>query len=175
MVRHGPSTAIGSITAHTREPSGRRASTVGFERSSRRPIGRRMCSIAVATAVAAHRRHTQQSSGALDPHVAGAVDDDLVDRRIVEPSLEATQRRAFGDDVDHAALRNEMISDRGSRAISSPASTARATAGSSRTSATTGHAERAFDVGRRQGPAGFVDQHDACRTNRRVAEHGGWP
>ena len=50
MVRHGPSTAMGSITAHTREPSGRRPSTVGFERSSRRPIGRRMCSMAVATA-----------------------------------------------------------------------------------------------------------------------------
>ena len=138
IVRHGPSTATGSITAHTRDPSGRRASTVGFVRSIRRPIGRRMCSMAVVTAGAAHRRDAHQRAGALDPHIAAAVDDHLVDRRIAEPSLEPTQRRAFGDHVDHAAPRNEMINDFGRRAISKPASTARATAGSRRTSATTG-------------------------------------
>ena len=75
---------------------------------------------------------------ALDPHVAATIDDHLVDRRIAEPSLEASQRRTLGDHVDHAALRNETMSDLGNLASNSPASTARATAGSRRTSATTG-------------------------------------
>ena len=150
IVRHGPSTAIGSITAHTREPSGSRASTVGFVRSMRRPMGRRMCSIAVVTAVLLMVATRVRLPARLDPHVAAAVDDDLVDRRVAEPPLEATKWRSFGDHVDHAARRSEMISDFGNRAISSPASTARATAGSSRTSAATGDAEGVFDIARGQ-------------------------
>src|SRR4029079_12933140 len=43
MVRHGPSTAIGSITAHTREPSGSRASTIRFDPSVRLPLGLALC------------------------------------------------------------------------------------------------------------------------------------
>ena len=39
MVTHGPSTASGGITACRREPSARRASTIGDERSSRSPSG----------------------------------------------------------------------------------------------------------------------------------------
>ena len=39
IVTHGPSTASGGITAWRREPSGRRASTMGEARSSRRPSG----------------------------------------------------------------------------------------------------------------------------------------
>ena len=37
MVRNGPPMASGAITAFTREPSGRRASTIGFDSSTRRP------------------------------------------------------------------------------------------------------------------------------------------
>jgi hypothetical protein len=37
MDRYGPSRATGGITAFTREPSGRRASTMGEESSMRRP------------------------------------------------------------------------------------------------------------------------------------------
>ena len=44
-VRQGPSTATGGITAHTREPSARRASTIGDSRSSRRPSGARIRSM----------------------------------------------------------------------------------------------------------------------------------
>ena len=39
MVMQGPSTANGGTTALTREPSGKRASTNGEERSTRRPSG----------------------------------------------------------------------------------------------------------------------------------------
>src|SRR6185436_13428993 len=87
---------------------------------------------------AAHRADLPKRSFAFDPHVAASVDDDLVDRRIVEPSLEPTERCAFGNDIDHAARRNDMINDRGSLATRRPESTARATAGSSRVSTTTG-------------------------------------
>ena len=45
MHRHGPSTATGGITMHTREPSGSRASTTGEAWSTRRPIGNKMRSI----------------------------------------------------------------------------------------------------------------------------------
>ncbi len=38
----GPSSASGGITTLMRPPSGRRASTIGFDSSSRRPIGARM-------------------------------------------------------------------------------------------------------------------------------------
>ena len=52
MVSDEPSTASGGITAQTRDPSGRRASTIGEDSSMRRPSGatmrlmtlRRLCS-----------------------------------------------------------------------------------------------------------------------------------
>ena len=138
IVRHGPSTATGWMTAHTREPSGKRASTVGFERSIRRPIGRRMCSIAVVTAdvlIVATRSKVPERSIQTSP-----VPLTITSSIAGSPSHRSRppERRAFGDDIDHAALRNEMSNDFGSRAIKRPASTARATAGSRRTSATTG-------------------------------------
>ena len=37
MESSGPSTASGGMTAFTREPSGRRASTIGEDSSTRRP------------------------------------------------------------------------------------------------------------------------------------------
>ena len=124
--------------------------------------------MAVVTAERAHRRNSQQGARALDPDVAAAVDDHLVDRRVAEPSLETSERRAFGDDVDHAALRNEMSNDFGSRAIKRPASTA---AGNGRVEANLRdhrHTERVLDIGRRQCPARLVDQHDSGWTDIEV-------
>ena len=37
IVRNGPPMASGAMTAFTREPSGRRASTIGVDSSTRRP------------------------------------------------------------------------------------------------------------------------------------------
>jgi len=45
MVRTGPFSASGGITALTREPSGRRASTIGLDSSTRRPTAVTILSI----------------------------------------------------------------------------------------------------------------------------------
>ena len=49
MVTVGPSIEQGGMIAFTREPSGRRASTIGHLRSMRRPSGRMMRSITFST------------------------------------------------------------------------------------------------------------------------------
>ena len=46
MVTQGPRSATGGMTALTREPSGRRASTIGVDSSMRRPSGVTMRSMA---------------------------------------------------------------------------------------------------------------------------------
>ena len=51
MLRLGPRSATGGITALTREPSARRASTIGELSSMRRPSGATMRSIAASTAL----------------------------------------------------------------------------------------------------------------------------
>ena len=45
MVRNGPSIASGGMMAFTREPSGRRASTIGDDSSMRRPTCETILSI----------------------------------------------------------------------------------------------------------------------------------
>ena len=47
--RHDPSTAIGAMTAHTRDPSASRASTIGEDLSSRLPSGNKIRSMIVST------------------------------------------------------------------------------------------------------------------------------
>ena len=89
IVRHGPSTASGRTTALTREPSGRRASTRGLDRSTWSPSGATMRSMsASAVALVDLDRGALEAPAALDPHLAAAVEHDLVDRGVGEQRLE---------------------------------------------------------------------------------------
>ena len=94
MVTHGPSIASGGITAWRREPSGRRASTIGDARSRRRPSGptTRSTSRTIAVGVEVERDRLEPPV-ALDVGAAGAVDHHLGDRRIGEQWLERTEPR----------------------------------------------------------------------------------
>ena len=81
MVSAEPSTASGGMTALTRLPSGRRASTIGLDSSTRRPIRdtilsmvRRRCASSAELGVGLH-----QPAVALEPDAVGAVDHDLGD------------------------------------------------------------------------------------------------
>ena len=101
IVRHGPSIASGGITACRRDPSGSRASTIGEDRSRRSASGarmrwasRRMPASSSCSGTASMR------AGPLDEAAPGAVDHDLVDRRIEEQRLERTEP---DDVVDTAA------------------------------------------------------------------------
>jgi hypothetical protein len=156
--------------AHS-DPSGRRASTVGLVRSIRRPMGRRMCSIAVVTAAllivptrtrAPARRSTRRR----------AVDDDFVYRRVVEPSLQPAQRRPLGDHVDHAAPQRDdqrlrQAGDQQSGVDGAGDGGVEPYFGRHR------YTERVLDVARGQRPTRLVDQHDACRADREMLG-GGW-
>ena len=61
IVRHGPSIATGGTTAFTREPSGRRASTSGRDRSTRKPSGATTRSMRCATVPSSSRRSVRES------------------------------------------------------------------------------------------------------------------
>ena len=56
MVITGPPTAIGESTMFTREPSGRRASTIGEDSSRHRPTGATMRSAMRGTCAASRKR-----------------------------------------------------------------------------------------------------------------------
>ena len=134
MARHGPSTATGSMTAHrrgaVREPciDGRvGAVETPSDRAEHVLDGRHERG-------RAHVPDPCDVAGALDPHLATGVDHDLVDRGVVQPTLEAAEGRLFGNGIDHATRCAGALSGcvrlRGRRAASSPASTLRNTCGS---------------------------------------------
>ena len=85
IVRNGPPIASGCTTAFTREPSGRRASTIGVASSMRRPtwltilsIMRRRCASSTnSTSVAL------ELAAALDVDRRRAVHHDFGDARVV--------------------------------------------------------------------------------------------
>ncbi len=60
----GPSIASGGITTLTREPSARRASTIGLSSSIRRPSGARMRSIALRSSSSSGK---QTPAGSIRP------------------------------------------------------------------------------------------------------------
>ena len=100
MVSSGPSTASGGSTALTRLPSGRRASTIGLDSSTRRPtaaddavdhVPQVRLVLEPDVLLAEHAR-------ALTEHLVRAVDDHLGDRRVVHERLQRAQpRRLVGD------------------------------------------------------------------------------
>ena len=97
MVSTEPSTASGGTTAFTRLPSGRRASTIGLDSSTRRPIRdtilsivRRRWASSVKWASAWH-----QPARLLEPDAVVAVDHDLGDVRVAQVGLD----RPVAEDV----------------------------------------------------------------------------
>ena len=97
----GPSTASGGMMAFTREPSARRASTIGELSSTRRPIRLTMRSMtrsrwASSWNVAVTRSRTPL---ALDEHVAIRVDQNVADRRIAQQRLERTETEHVVEDL----------------------------------------------------------------------------
>ncbi len=66
--RQGPSTDTGATTAWTRDPSGRRASTTGLDRSTRRPRGVTIRSISSSTSDRLSRRPVATSAPCRSTH-----------------------------------------------------------------------------------------------------------
>ena len=104
MVRNGPSIASGGMTAFTREPSGRRASTIGDDSSMRRPTWDTILSMMRRTwapstkpgrdllhlAVALH----EQDVGSVDHHLGdGVVLEQGVDRPVADDVVADVGRR----------------------------------------------------------------------------------
>ena len=78
------------MIALTREPSGRRASTIGELSSTRRPTPLTMRSMTRSRCaiVLERRRHALEHAAALDEHVLVGVDQDVADRRVAQQRLE---------------------------------------------------------------------------------------
>src|SRR4030095_5572889 len=85
--RTGPSSANGGMIAFTREPSGRRASTIGDDSSTRRPTRLTMRSI------------TAMRSAAVDEDVLRAVDENVGDVSVTEQWLDRAKTGYLPDDL----------------------------------------------------------------------------
>ena len=125
IVSVGPSMASGAMIALTREPSGRRASTIGLDSSRRRPSGAMMRSITSRT--------WRSSTNCFDVSsirprrstntLRVAVDHDLGDVGIVQQALERAQTHRLFDHFvadargvlrrrDVLARREQLVGDR---------------------------------------------------------------
>ena len=92
------------MTALTREPSGRRASTIGLDSSTRRPMGATMRSMMRITCSSFWNVMFDSSSlpVALDVDLARAVDHDLGDALVAQQRLERTEADDLvGDLLQH--------------------------------------------------------------------------
>ena len=86
----GPSTAIGRMATLTREPSGRRASTIGDDSSTRRPTAATIL-LMMRSRCASSLKWTLVSSSLPNrstKHLLVRVDQDVGDRRILEQRLD---------------------------------------------------------------------------------------
>ncbi len=97
IVSIAPSSAIGGMTALTREPSGSRASTIGLASSTRRPTRPTILSIVRRrwTSLGERGVDGEDPAGALDVDLVRAVDHDLGDVGVAQERLE----RAVAEDL----------------------------------------------------------------------------
>ena len=105
MVMTGPTRLIGGMTALTREPSTRRASTIGDDSSMRRPIGRDDAVDDAHDVLVVLERDVGQLelAVALDVDLARAVDHDFSDGLVAQQRLERTEADDLvGDLLEHA-------------------------------------------------------------------------
>ena len=102
----GPSTASGGMIALTREPSGRRASTIGELSSTRRPTPLTMRSMTRIRCLSSWNVVGSRSSlpCALDVDVLVGVDQDVADRRVAQQRLERPEAEDLVDDVGEERL-----------------------------------------------------------------------
>ena len=100
MVRTGPTSESGGMIALTREPSGRRASTIGEASSQRRPSGAMIRSMIRRTWSSSSKRDVGllELAVALDPDLVGPVDHDLGDRLVAQERLDRAEGEQLGDD-----------------------------------------------------------------------------
>ena len=100
----GPTSDSGGMIALTREPSVRRASTIGTDSSTRRPIGAMIRSMMRMTWSSFWKVTLVSSSlpRALDVDLARAVDHDFRDALVTEQRLERTEADDLvGDLLEH--------------------------------------------------------------------------
>ena len=105
MVMTGPTRLIGGMIALTREPSTRRASTIGLDSSTRRPSGATMRSMMRITCSSFWNVTLVSSmlAAALDVDLARAVDHDFGDALVAQQRLERTEADDLvGDLLEHA-------------------------------------------------------------------------
>ena len=97
----GPSTASGGMIALTREPSGRRASTIGELSSTRRPTPLTMRSMTRIRWRSSWkcRGTLLEHAAALDEHVLVGVDEDVADRRVAQQRLERPEPEDIVDEL----------------------------------------------------------------------------
>ena len=97
----GPSSATGGITALTREPSGRRASTIGLDSSMRRPTSDTILSMIRSRCFSSVKRDVGQlqPAVALDVDLVVAVDQDVRHRRVGHQRLERAEAEHLVLDV----------------------------------------------------------------------------
>ena len=97
----GPSTASGGMMALTREPSGRRASTIGELSSMRRPTPLTMRSMTRSRCWSSWNvaDDALEHAAALDEHVLVGVDQDVADRRVAQQRLERPEAEHLVDQL----------------------------------------------------------------------------
>ena len=106
MVRIEPSSDSGGTMTLTREPSARRASTIGEASSMRRPTDETMRSIDTAQVLLGDEAGVGllDDAVALDVDVVAPVDHDLGDGRVVEELLDRAEAHHVAGDVLHQTL-----------------------------------------------------------------------
>ena len=105
MVMTGPTRLSGGMMALTREPSVRRASTIGLDSSMRRPIGRDDAVDDAHDVVVVLEGEVGQlePAAALDVDLAGPVDHDLGDGLVAQQRLQRAEADDLvGDLLQHA-------------------------------------------------------------------------
>ena len=116
IVTHGPSGASGGSTACNRDPSARRASTIGAARSSRRPSGAiTRCVMRRIASASSSQATALEAAAALDEHPVRPVHHDLVDRRVREQRLQRSEPVDLGDELVENAARRCVARERGLR------------------------------------------------------------
>jgi hypothetical protein len=108
----GPSTASGGMIAFTREPSGRRASTIGLDSSTRRPTRETIFSmIFIRCALSWKVMSVSSSAAPLDVHLAAGVDQDVGHGRVVQQRLERAEAEHLVLDVEHQVMALLLVQD----------------------------------------------------------------
>src|SRR3954454_8620131 len=110
----GPSTASGGMTTWTREPSSRRASTIGLSSSTRRPSGVRIRSIASRSAPSLAKLTSVRSIStvSLDVDALVAVDHHLFHGGIRQQFLERTEADRLAEDQLAKPVPRRQLEDR---------------------------------------------------------------